>query len=94
VSSQPRLAVVALQAQRAHERFYPRVLSRQACFFLVGLMDVKGLGGMGQKLVPPLVLPGLADLLLVAERRDGLALQAFDDDPGFGVGVPLAAGHG
>jgi hypothetical protein len=38
------------------------------------LMDLQGFGRMGQNLVAPLSVRGLADLRRVAELRDGLAV--------------------
>jgi hypothetical protein len=58
------------------------------------LMHFKGLSGMSQKLVAPLVVLGLADLVLGANLGDGLALQALDDNYRFGLGVPFASVHG
>ena len=58
------------------------------------LMALKGLGRIRQALVPPLVLLGLADLVLVADAGDRLALEAFDHDQGFRLGVPCALVHG
>jgi hypothetical protein len=49
------------------------------------LMDLKGLVRMGQELVPPLIIQGLADLVLMTELRHRLALQALQHDPGFGL---------
>jgi hypothetical protein len=37
-------------------------------------MDLKSLGGMGQELVPPLLVQRLADLMLGTELGYGLAL--------------------
>jgi hypothetical protein len=38
-------------------------------------MDLTGFRRMGQKLVAPLIVLGLADLMLVAELSDGLAFR-------------------
>jgi len=57
-------------------------------------MDLKGLRSIRQKLVAPLIILALVDLVLITEFRYGLALQAFEHDPGFGFGVPSASFHG
>jgi hypothetical protein len=57
-------------------------------------MALKGLGCIRQELVPPLVVLGLADLVLVTDFGDRLALEAFDHDQGFRLGIPLALLHG
>jgi hypothetical protein len=41
-------------------------------------------------MIAPLIALGLADLLSIAERTDGLASQALGHDHGLGLGVPLA----
>jgi hypothetical protein len=53
-------------------------------------MDLKGFGGMRQKLITPLVVLGLADLVLSAQFGHGLALEALEHDHGFGFSIPLA----
>jgi hypothetical protein len=57
-------------------------------------MDLKGFGGMGQKLIAPLVRLGLADLMFGAELHHGLAFQAFEDNHRCGVGIPFPSVHG
>jgi hypothetical protein len=57
-------------------------------------MDFKGFRGMAQKLITPLGVLGLADLVLRAQLSHRLALEACNDDQGFGFGVPFAAWHG
>jgi hypothetical protein len=57
-------------------------------------MNFKGFGGMGQKLVAPLIILGLADLMLRAQFRHRLALQAFYHHHRFGLGIPFPSLHG
>jgi hypothetical protein len=49
---------------------------------------------MGQKLVPSLVILGLADLVLSANLRHRLAFKPLKDNHGFGVGIPFPSLHG
>jgi hypothetical protein len=56
--------------------------------------DFKGLGGIGKKLVAPLVVLGLADLVLGANLGHWLALQALNENHRFGLGVPFASVQG
>jgi len=42
------------------------------------VMVLKGLSGIRQVQVPPLVVLGLADLMLVTDGGNRLALEAFD----------------
>src|SRR5918996_5604277 len=93
-SSEHLVACFSLQGQLADERFQPGVLPGEARFTLALLMDLKGFGRMSQKLVAPLIVLGLADLMLGAELSDGRAFEAFDDDHRFSFGVPLTAFHG
>ena len=57
-------------------------------------MALKGWGRLGQKLGAPWGILGLAALGLGAQRRDGLAVQAFEDDQRWGFGIPVAAWQG
>jgi len=57
-------------------------------------MDLKGFGGIGQKLVLPLVILGLTDLMRMTEFRDWLPLEALKHDPYFNFDIPLASWHG
>jgi hypothetical protein len=57
-------------------------------------MDLKGVGGMGQELIAPLVVLGLTELMLMAEVRDGLSLEALKHDYGLGFGIPFSSLHG
>jgi hypothetical protein len=41
-------------------------------------------------MIAPSIALGLADLLRLAERTDGLASQAREHDHSLGLGVPLA----
>jgi hypothetical protein len=70
------------------------MLPYQARFALAALVDLKGLGGMRQELVPPLVILGLTDLVFMAQFRHGCPLEAFKYDHRFGFGIPLASVHG
>jgi hypothetical protein len=53
-------------------------------------MHLKGLGGMGQKLVPPLIILGWADLMLGTDLGDGLTLEPLKHHHGFDLRIPLA----
>jgi hypothetical protein len=48
-------------------------------------MDLKGFNGICEKLVPPLVVLHLIDLILGAEFFHRLLLEAFEHDHGFGL---------
>jgi hypothetical protein len=78
----------------SNKSFQPGVFPYETRFTLALLLDLKGFGHMSQRLVAPLIILGLADLMLVTELGDGLTFQAFDDDHRFGFGVPLTALHG
>ncbi len=67
-------------------------LQARVAFRLLG--DLKGFGGVRKKLITPLVLLGLADLMVLTNRGHRLALEALEDDGGFGLGVPLPSSHG
>jgi hypothetical protein len=58
-------------------------------FLLVILMDLEGAGGMGQKLVAPLIILGLPDLMLGAQFGCRLPLQALKYDHGFSFWHPM-----
>jgi hypothetical protein len=58
------------------------------------LMDLKGPCGICEKLVPPLITLGLAELVLVTEFRDGPTLKALNHDLSFRLGAPLSSVHG
>jgi hypothetical protein len=49
---------------------------------------------MGEKLVAPLIVQGLADLILIADFGHWLALQALQHDLCFRVGIPCPSVHG
>jgi hypothetical protein len=53
------------------------------CSFPTVLMELKHLTRLGQKLVAPLILQRLANLVLVAEFRHRLALQALEHNLGW-----------
>jgi hypothetical protein len=53
-------------------------------------MHLKGLGGMGQKLVPPLIILGWTDLMLGTDLGDGLTLEPLKHHHGFDLRIPLA----
>jgi hypothetical protein len=57
------------------------------------LADGKGRIWMGPEpdVVPPLVIQGLTDLVLDAALAHGLAPQALQHNPGFGLGIPSAS---
>ncbi|MGH7228742.1 MAG: hypothetical protein ACREIH_05940, partial [Nitrospiraceae bacterium] len=61
----------------------------------VGLLgDLKRLGRVGQKLIAPLVLLRLADVVVLTDGGYRFALEAFKHDGGLGLRVPLAPLHG
>jgi hypothetical protein len=72
----------------------PCVLLLQARLLPGTLRVFKAFGCLRQKLVAPVIIEGLTNLMLVTQLRDRLALQALDNDYGVGVGVPLPAFHG
>jgi hypothetical protein len=57
-------------------------------------MHLKGLGGMGQELVPSLIILGLADLMRGADLGDGLALEPLKRNRCFGLRIPFSLLHG
>jgi len=57
-------------------------------------MDFKGLRGMGHKLVTPMIVLRLADLMLMAKFGHRLTLEALKHKHGFGFGIPFPAWHG
>jgi hypothetical protein len=58
------------------------------------LSDLKRLGGVRQKLIAPLVVLRLADLVVLADGGHRFPLEAFEYDGRFGLGVPLPSFHG
>jgi hypothetical protein len=94
VSSQQRVAFFELEGEFPDELLASGVLSLQASLFLGGLMALKGFGRMGQKLVPPLVVRRLADLVLSAELSYRLTFEAFNDNHSLGLGIPFSSLHG
>jgi hypothetical protein len=68
----------------------PGVLRLEARLFPGVLVHLKGLGGMGQERVPPLIIRRLADLRLGADLGDGLALEPLKHKHGFGLRIPWA----
>jgi hypothetical protein len=94
VSAQQLIAFFSLEGEFPHERFQPRILTHQAGFFPVVLLDVKGPRRMREKLVAPLIVEGLANLILVTQFRDGSALKALDHDLGCGLGGPCPSMQG
>jgi hypothetical protein len=49
---------------------------------------------MRETLITPLIIQGLADLVLVTQLCDGPALQALNDDLRFRRGIPCPSVHG
>jgi hypothetical protein len=90
-SAEHRVAVFELARQFPDQGFKPCILLRQASFALTLCMDLKGFRGMGQKLVPPLIILGVAELMLVTEFRDGFPLEAFEHDHRLGFGIPCSS---
>jgi hypothetical protein len=87
-SSKLLVAFVYLEEQLADESFWHSILALQAGLTLVVLMDLKALARLDQKLVAPLVSQAMTALILVAELRHRLALQALQYGLGFSLGVP------
>src|SRR5437879_7361023 len=58
------------------------------------LGDLKRFGRVRQKLIAPLVILGLTDVILGTDDGHRPALEAFEYNGGFGLGVPLASLHG
>ena len=58
------------------------------------LRALKRVGGMGEELVTPLVILGLAELVLAANLGHRFALEPLEHDHGFGLGIPLPHLHG
>jgi hypothetical protein len=85
---------LALPRELSDDGFQPDILPYEARFTLAVLGDLKGVGGMRQALVPPLVIRGLTALVFVATFRHGFPLEAFKYDHRVGVGSPLASVHG
>ena len=56
------------------------------------LMDLTGLVCLGQERVPPRIIQGGADLVLVADLCHRRALQALQHAPGFGLCSPMGVG--
>jgi hypothetical protein len=94
VSGQQLVACFELQGELADALREPRVLLLQARLFPGTLRVVKGVGGLGQQLIAPLLRERLTNLRLVTQLCDRLALQTRNDNPGFRMGVPLPAFHG
>jgi hypothetical protein len=88
------VAFFELERQFPDQGFQPCILLRQASFAVTLFMDLTGCRGMGQKLVPPLIILGWAELMLVTEFRDGFPLEAFAHDQRLGCGIPCSSLHG
>lgn len=93
-SSEHLVAFFELEGQFANQGFEPCMLFHQARFTLTLFMDLKGFRGMGRELVPPLIILGLTDLMLITAFRDGLPLEALKHNPRFGFGIPFPSVHG
>jgi hypothetical protein len=57
-------------------------------------MDFEGFLSMGQKLVTPLIILALADLMFVADFCDWLPLQPLNHDHDLCLGIPFSSLHG
>ena len=57
------------------------------------LMALKGVTRMGQKLITPLIVEGLADLVLMADLGHRPALETLNYARGCGFGILLPAFH-
>ena len=63
--------------------------------FALGLLrHLKRFGGVREKLIAPLVLLSLADLVVLTDGHHRFALEAFEHDDGLGLGIPLPSLHG
>jgi hypothetical protein len=60
----------------------------QTGFFPGVLMDFEGPGRMCQQLIAPLIIQGLATLVLMADFRHRPALKALNHDRGCKLGIP------
>ena len=58
------------------------------------LGHLKRFGRIRQKLVAPLVILRLADLVVLTDGGHRFALEPFEHDGGLGLRVPLASLHG
>jgi hypothetical protein len=56
--------------------------------------EFKGVGRIRQKLVPPLVVERLADLMLGANLGHGFTFEALKHDQRFRFSLPLPSVHG
>jgi hypothetical protein len=57
-------------------------------------MRLKGMCRMRRKLLTPLVILGLTDLVLVTDCSHRFTLQAFKQDAGLGLSLPFPSVHG
>jgi hypothetical protein len=94
VSSRLRVAFFELQEQFPDEPLQFGILFLKAELFLDVVMDLKSLICLGQGLVPPLIIEGLADLMRVAELVPSPALQALQHDLGSNLVIPVASWQG
>jgi hypothetical protein len=86
--------VFSLTGERSHVRLQPGLLLRSAGFCPGVLMRLKGMCRMRQKLITPLVVLGLANLVFVTDFRYRLTLYTFENHAGFGLGIPFPSVHG
>lgn len=70
------------------------MLALQAHFAFRLLDDLNRLRSVHEKLMAPLVLLGLADLIVLTHRDHRLALEALTHAGGFSLGIPLPSSHG
>jgi hypothetical protein len=83
-----------LQEELPDELLEPGVFLLEAGLFLGVVMHLKGRSGMGQKLVPPLIILALAELMLGTDLGDGPALEALKHNHRFGLRILCALLHG
>jgi hypothetical protein len=56
--------------------------------------DLNRLRRIREKLIEPLIILGLSDLIVLTNRGHRLAFKALKHDDGFDLGVPLPSLHG
>ena len=88
------LAFFELQGEFADQVLEPGVLAFEPALALWGAGRLERFGGVGEKLVAPLIVLRLAYLMLGTEIADRPALEAFEHDQRLLLWLPLASLHG